>query len=285
MKRIAIKLVVFLLLGAVVNVGVAWGCAYWIELDSDKQKNDNFNYPGLPFGDPEGKRFFGYVAHRAKGMGVHRVSLTRSFAFSGGRTKGTISFVEIIPQWGEQFLDIPELSGRDAEFAGWPMRSLTCHTAQGALVWTGFSYEAYGRTSGEVIRDGISISSEPVRYSRSRSWRALPLRPILPGFLINTLFYAVIVWLLWSAPFTTRRIMRKRRGRCVRCGYDLRHVEHDVCPECGHVVRAKDGGGGVWTLNAKGQSLVLLGEDSGGRGSIAVFDPSHERVTGTLEPR
>ena len=27
MKRIAIKLVVFLLLGATVNVGVAWGCA------------------------------------------------------------------------------------------------------------------------------------------------------------------------------------------------------------------------------------------------------------------
>ena len=29
MKRIAIKLVVFLLLGAVVNVAVAWGCALW----------------------------------------------------------------------------------------------------------------------------------------------------------------------------------------------------------------------------------------------------------------
>ncbi len=30
MKRIAIKLVLFLVLGAVVNVGVAWGCAVWV---------------------------------------------------------------------------------------------------------------------------------------------------------------------------------------------------------------------------------------------------------------
>ncbi len=32
MKRIALKLVLFLLLGAVVNVAVAWGCAVYIDL-------------------------------------------------------------------------------------------------------------------------------------------------------------------------------------------------------------------------------------------------------------
>ncbi len=33
MKRIAVKLVVFLLLGAVVNVAVAWGCATLVDFD------------------------------------------------------------------------------------------------------------------------------------------------------------------------------------------------------------------------------------------------------------
>ncbi len=26
---------------------------------------------------------------------------------------------------------------------------------------------------------------------------------------------------------------RFRPGHCRRCGYDLRHAEHEVCPECG----------------------------------------------------
>jgi len=35
-KRRLFKLALFLLLGAVVNVAVAWGCAYWIKLDHAK---------------------------------------------------------------------------------------------------------------------------------------------------------------------------------------------------------------------------------------------------------
>ncbi len=43
MKRIAIKLVIFLLLGAVVNVGVAWASAYAIP----RPKPNTFNLGGL----------------------------------------------------------------------------------------------------------------------------------------------------------------------------------------------------------------------------------------------
>ncbi len=62
--------------------------------------------------------------------------------------------------------------------------------------------------------------------------RALPLRPVWPGFTVNTLFYAGILWLLILA-FTLRRLIRRRRGLCLACGYDLRHAEHEACPECG----------------------------------------------------
>ncbi len=60
-----------------------------------------------------------------------------------------------------------------------------------------------------------------------------PYRPVWPGFAINTLFYAAILWLLIPGPFALRRLIRRRRGLCPACGYDLRHGEHKACPECG----------------------------------------------------
>ena len=46
MKRIAVKLVVFLLLGAVVNVGVAWGCAKWSPTRGGKDEYIGFGITG-----------------------------------------------------------------------------------------------------------------------------------------------------------------------------------------------------------------------------------------------
>ena len=66
--------------------------------------------------------------------------------------------------------------------------------------------------------------------------RLLPLRPIWPGFAINTVFYASILWLFTLGPFTARRMIRRKRGLCTKCGYDLRNVEHEKCPECGAAV-------------------------------------------------
>ena len=63
--------------------------------------------------------------------------------------------------------------------------------------------------------------------------RILPLYPLFPGFTINTIFYAVILWLPF-APFQLRRYMRVKRGLCLKCGYDLRGISGgEVCPECG----------------------------------------------------
>jgi hypothetical protein len=63
--------------------------------------------------------------------------------------------------------------------------------------------------------------------------RMLPLRPIWPGFAINTVFYAGVLWLLFAAPFAMRRRRRIKRGLCPKCGYDLRGSESKECPECG----------------------------------------------------
>ena len=61
----------------------------------------------------------------------------------------------------------------------------------------------------------------------------LPLRPIFPGYLIDTLFYSAIWLALFVGPGAARRTIRRRRGRCPMCGYDLRGDLESGCPECG----------------------------------------------------
>ncbi len=63
----------------------------------------------------------------------------------------------------------------------------------------------------------------------------LPLRPIWPGFAVNTVFYAAILWLLFTALVKVRHWRRMKRGHCIKCNYDLRGgpALDSGCPECG----------------------------------------------------
>jgi hypothetical protein len=65
--------------------------------------------------------------------------------------------------------------------------------------------------------------------------RALPFRFIWPGFAINTIFYAVLLWLLWIAPGRIKRVIRIRGHRCPACGYQIAPGGGigPVCSECG----------------------------------------------------
>ncbi len=47
--------------------------------------------------------------------------------------------------------------------------------------------------------------------------------------------------LLIPGPFVLRRLIRQRRGLCPACGYDLKHAEHESCPECGAAYAAAHG--------------------------------------------
>lgn len=67
----------------------------------------------------------------------------------------------------------------------------------------------------------------------------LPLRPIWPGFAINTAFYAtcylLVILPLGAALRAAARQRRRRRGICIhrRCGYPIAGLH--TCPECGKV--------------------------------------------------
>ncbi len=76
-----------------------------------------------------------------------------------------------------------------------------------------------------------AVSFDRPGWLGGSSFRILPLRPIWSGFAANTLFYAVVLWLLICGPFALRRFIRVRRGLCPACAYP--RGESDVCSECG----------------------------------------------------
>lgn len=99
--------------------------------------------------------------------------------------------------------------------SGWPLPS-----AKGRILHQDYV------GSGNGDRQGL------VAAKLGKTRLSIPVRPIWPGLLANTLFYAALavtpmVLLRW---WRTRR--RRARGLCVACGYELGEGVA-ACPECG----------------------------------------------------
>ncbi|MEE9129212.1 MAG: hypothetical protein V3T84_04275 [Phycisphaerales bacterium] len=210
MKRRLFKLVVFLLLGAIVNVAVAW---FFVKEYSSRQ-------PGAKFATLSQAEWsildnLGYVApKRRDGWKLNW----------GDRTGNARLLVcRIYLQDGRSLLGVDAYMHVET---GWPLRSLS-----GERIVPFES--ARGWQNGQVLkyefRSAAVIPTTPLIVR--------PLRPRPFGFLVNSLLYAAAFWLLVGGPREVRRWLRKRRGLCIKCGYDLRGTEHEVCPECG--ARAK----------------------------------------------
>ncbi len=67
--------------------------------------------------------------------------------------------------------------------------------------------------------------------------RVLPFGLIWPGFAGNTLFYSILLSLLFAGPFVLQRLIRLRRGLCPKCAYPM--GESAVCTECGQALPSR----------------------------------------------
>ncbi len=284
MKCRLAKLVAFLLLGALVNIAVAWGCATWI--DETHKSNTSLLGP-IPFEDAgwniilyektgairvlaHGSVSIGFAHWREKlGSDVSREELERAIEESSPYFCTVAELKTHVPSWSRtnhppQPRALTYYPIEDAR--GWPFLSMRCsmdnytvrlrlgdpsHTAR--RVHPDISSEVQedrvvlrhketGRildermlAEGDGVRNGILLPARVVRQTFYEI-RALPLRPIWPAYAINTVFNATILSLVTLGPFTARRMIRRKRGHCMKCGYDLRGAEHEVCPECGRKV-------------------------------------------------
>jgi hypothetical protein len=214
MRRHLITILTFLITGAVVNLAVAWTCALTINpLDGERERArsqhlrvDRWSRPGAVVVFSERWRI------KAPSGGEWGDPETLLDEWTG--------FHVMTPEWESRTTHHEQ---RDAQACGWPRLTLWCET--------------YFRESAERLPDGGIATGLQFTWGRNATLkysRALPFRPIWAGLIINSIFYAVILWLLIPGPFALRRFIRRRRGFCPKCGYPM--GEAAVCTECGNTL-------------------------------------------------
>jgi len=220
MKRRITIILLLLVVSAIVNIAVAWGCAYFYTpgttIDDLMPKRDGehawivsvpAHWPKLPDGVLDGSgqtwtivRYYGNEHDHDEENDV----LTTIESF-------------IIDVWGH----------------GWPMRSVRGQYWNEVV----FDFQVKPTTSVQRYEGHPPESLWQLGIPISRGLYYLPVAPIWSGFIINTLFYAVLLWLLWFAPFAARRMIRHRRGQCEKCAYPV--GTSSICTECGAAVVRK----------------------------------------------
>jgi len=219
MRRFRIILA-FLLVGIALNVAVAWVCIGGLDE----------GYTEVFSADDAGRYWF---VHQLKCIGLTRINSSWSSGWGRKAGRPPAAAERHLPNWVPRTppnysLDSNVESSRIDQASGFPYLAMASH---GLVRFTG---DPPRMLESEV--HGLELSPFG---PYGGDGQALPLRPLWPGFALNTLCYALLSVLLWllmvqgSGRF--RRLRRRRRGHCTNCGYDLRGTSGGggVCPECG----------------------------------------------------
>ena len=95
------------------------------------------------------------------------------------------------------------------------------------------SHRRWDNVSDRAINHTTTTGFLEIARRTGGSEVIVPVSPIWPGFAINTIFYAAVLWVLFAVPGRVRRWRRIKRGQCASCGYSLRENVSEKCPECG----------------------------------------------------
>jgi hypothetical protein len=218
-RRRVILLITCVVLGAIINVAVAWSCAIWSRPNVTKA----FALPQAVTDDlwlrlaplswsihiqkcetgpiiPHGSR------QETFGLTLDVALVSRVCVVKHGPLESNSIGVFVV--------DWSVIEYR----MGWPIRSVWANAA---------------RTSDtkELTIAGAWQFPENITWARIGRGQVLPYRPFWTGFIINSVFFAAIIWLLIRGPFEIRRRVRQYRGQCQACGYPI--GSSAMCSECG----------------------------------------------------
>jgi hypothetical protein len=226
MNRLLLLLLAYAVGGAIINVAVAWGCTLcinpWKGVWLRAQRSAPANTRPI---DPE---YVSLTVVRASRSGATDIEITwhRSTFFPYVDE----SPLSLVPAWtGLQEPSAPLLVAEFTivEIRGWPVTAL----------WT--SHTNTFPTGSLQTRHGLRTAwTRRIPLINGAKYKvALPLQPIWPGFAINTLFYAGVLWVMCAVSLALRRMIRRRRGQCPACAYPI--GSSTVCTECGRPVTAR----------------------------------------------
>ncbi|MFO0875372.1 MAG: hypothetical protein U0575_15575 [Phycisphaerales bacterium] len=218
-----------LLLGALTTIAVAFGCA-WLERGISATAREATRYPEPPNCGMRIKRIemaTGFDIQAQTGTIVENIKSPNSDPGDVDRLVPEWARPPLVP-WGWQGgWQIGQWSYRRLAARGWPMAAMWSAAEARSATHSGFG--------SWVVIEGIALDPPPPPGVFSATIpRAIPTRPIVAGFAVDTVVY-VVAWLaLLFALGAARRTLQRHRNRCVACGYDRRATARDApCPECG----------------------------------------------------
>jgi len=235
MKRWLVRIVLCFVLGAITTVAVAWGCAFYVKQSAyfgpDASMTAWFRAGTYHIARTAARPGWRGVVLEEKDAATREEFEDWTSDLTGSESADFDPSLPL-PNWstasavrGSESLYVGGPIFDDAY--GWPCLAMRARVVVRGM-WTPLESIVVEHA---IQLDGIDSGTIHIRR------RLLPLKPIAVGFLSNTLLFGgawfVLFWVGASYTHVVRMWLRERRGRCIRCGYDLRGNLDLGCPECG----------------------------------------------------
>lgn len=203
MKRVVLGILLNTFIGILITVLVSWFCAGWTRSITHTQ--------------PPELHLINEIEH-----GVNNISTSEAIGYYAEHRTGARGAEGGFLYWTSYF--------STRSYSGWPFYALQSRVKPFHAAESSKALQAWELPIEEHIKRGFPTNRLP-SWCFAFGSRRLPLVPMWPGFLINTLFWGTLSWVLASAAKLIRRRSRIRKGLCVRCRYALGSLK--TCPECG----------------------------------------------------
>jgi len=206
------------------STAVAWSCVLWAPMAASRPLSEA-EAAELIVGHLDDERFIAtpdglehtglgwrlvFVVDGSMAESPPRPRLRSTTTVAGGGGPGSRAFLRVPASARDKYVQIV--------LAGWPA---SCY--QGTTEFFSQSLTRHGLFEPPELASDLGVKPR----------RLVPLYPRWTGLAVNSIFYGAIFWLAVPGPKLLRRVLRRRRGQCAGCGYDLTHHEHETCPECG----------------------------------------------------
>jgi len=235
MKRRLRPIAALVALGLMTAVAIALALPVFVRPEVIRQRPAPFQITGFT---RQGEWYWCYVFDL--GFGSTQIVWT---PMHESRFEGQLpvcSTLDGLPRWSARCPWTPERPfGRfEIEYVedarGWPLPALYSWRkthAGGAMI------RRAGKPEFVYVRNPVEVSGwvalPPAITSRIRGSDGVSLWPIWSGLLIDAAFWSTGWAALAMALVLLRRGIRRWRGRCPRCAYDLQGAPGAGCPECG----------------------------------------------------